>query len=86
MAAYLAIGSKVLETVSFLACVQFPNLQNFLHVLILEIIFAKTSWPSQKKEKHHHGIVPKPEAFSSVNSGSLLSPSSFFLIGTNSLF
>lgn len=57
---------------------QFANVQNFLYVLILETIFAKTSWPSQKKGEQQHGIVPKLEDFSSVNSGSLLSPSFFF--------
>lgn len=53
-----AVCSTVPETRSFLAGVPFPNVQNFPSVLILETIFAKISWLSQKKGKQQHGVVP----------------------------
>lgn len=53
-----AVCSTVPETQSFLAGVPFPNVQNFPSVLILETIFAKISWLSQKKGKQQHGVVP----------------------------
>lgn len=77
MLTQLARGGSILGNVQWSTRLLFLLVWNFP---MYRIFYMYSYWklylpnpPSQRNWKWRHGIVPRPEAFSSINSGSLLS-------------